>query len=523
MYATVPITCLTLLILAIERLTVYLNCRTSWTKIFTSLCASQSILLVFWAICTGTLTIFVYLKIRVTENIQQLSGKILPKRFNFAFDRMLSSNQCSIDGQLLPPFKVLFIVLFIILIVLIIKSIVVSTMYTFIKPSCCKPKKGKKKTINHNMTLIYIIILLLNLILSFPFYFISTIDSVSQLFGGDKPYPTKLKISFILRLSSIIFQCLVFYILESNSWNLLSKILDRATCQKFPILKQDPILTNKLISTQQSHTSYKSKKRTKTDDIEVISDVDENNNHTGLSDDEQSSDTDDEVFLDERKKESLQVKKKKIPEKILTDEDDSDSDIESKAKLQPKSPNRKQEITSKSLQKKDEIEDEEVKESSKRITSKHNKTYGVTKPTSTVKSPSHRIATTDRKTAKPSTAQDRTNYNPVLSSSSSDEIPAVDLTSDDENKPPVAKPTNQSSSNKRKHTSTVSPNEHRSPSHRHQSARTKVSRPIRTISSTHNHTEIRNHRRRSPRQNSNHREKPKQSHSSKILENSVEV
>jgi hypothetical protein len=588
MYATIPIMYCALLILSIERVTQYFNCTKSWAGRLPKIWVSQGILILIWIIWIVAIAIPVSIKKEFFGYAKDLRDKIIPTRFN-----LFSSRQCSIDGQLLPVFKILFLILFIILIILIIKSIVVSTMYTFFLPSCSGKNKKDKKPTDHNMTLIFIMILLLNLFLSSPFYFISAATSITRFFGGDKSFPMKLKISFILRISSIIFQCLIFLTLETNSWTLLCQLLGRATCGKFPGSKVNPALTNRRTPTKQSGTSKKLGNSRESDNTEEMSDAGENNGNTESSVNDQSDDdgfpdktknkpanakkskttekkitthedesdddvfpedtknkptnskkskttekkitthedeSDDDVFLDETKTKPANAKKSRITEKEVTTHED-DSDNEMKAMPKSKSSTRKKDITKKSSQKRDEIEEET--QPIKKTTSKYNNTNGISKQTSNEKSRSHRTssAITDQKTSKSNTSHNHIKYNPILPDPSTDDISNASVSSDDEIKPSATKPkiqsTTHSSSNKQKHTPTVLSNvhhrSHHSHHHRHRTSRSQDSRPIRTRSNNHNHIETTKHRTKSPRNINDHTEKPKQDRLSKILANSIEV
>jgi hypothetical protein len=338
----------------------------------------------------------------------------------------------------------------------------------------------------------------------------------------------KLKISFILRISSIILQCLIFYTLETKSWSLLSKLLNHATCNKFSALKDDPVATNKLTPIKEPRKSKRSKHN------KVISDANKNNSGTEPSDDDE---TDDEVFIDETrnkptstkkpKNKPTSIKKSKTIEEIMTDESDSDDDT--KAIQEQKLSAQKTDITSKLSKKRDETEEE--KRPIKRTTSNPNKTNGISKQTSNEKATSQRIssAMTDKKISKSKTNQTHVQYDPIKSDSSTGDISNASVNSDDEIKPtttkPKIQPTIHSSPTRKKRTQTVTPSQHHVHYRRHRITRPHVSRPIGTTSNSHNHRDTTKMRTKSPRNNNNdnHTEKPKQDRLSLILANSVEV
>ena len=331
MYATVPIMYVVLFILSLERLAKVCKCMGSCTKIFTNLCVTQVILIFIWSIGISIVAVFIYFKKRITKSVKDIPGKIIPKSFNFDFDNMFSSKQCSIDGQILPPFKILFLILFLILLILIIKSVAVTSMYSSIIPTCFGKNKNKKKSTDSTITLVFIIILLLNLVFSFPYYAISASTSIMRFIRSDQSFPMKLKITFILRLISIIFQSMVFLTLETNSWNILSKLLGYITCGKFDVLKvKRPPTKSKTLSTKSSRTSDNPKQngkklKPKIDDESIDNDL-------SLSDQ-----TDDDVFLDEKKTKSKNTKKPKVTKKSTTDDDDDDVVVIDEKKTESKS------------------------------------------------------------------------------------------------------------------------------------------------------------------------------------------
>ena len=232
MYATVPVMYLVLIILFFERIVTYCGINASMAGRLNSAVFIQILIGIIWIVAIVLISIFIYFKNKAKNSIRSLPGKVLPEKFKFPWQEILLPDQCSIDGQLLPMFKILFLVLLIVIIVLFLKSMVFSIVYAVVPKMFSKQKNSNNKNDDNHMTLIFIIIIFFNLTLSFPFYFISTANSIVDTFRGDQSFTMKLKISFILRLVSIILQCFIFYILENGCWNILQKVMDFILCQK---------------------------------------------------------------------------------------------------------------------------------------------------------------------------------------------------------------------------------------------------------------------------------------------------
>ena len=242
MYITIPVMHFALLILSIERLSKQINSTATWTRIFTKSYVIQVILVFTWIIfIAGSVTV-VLIKSQTFKFIGNAVKNIAPSAIRNFVDKVTSTSyQCSIDGRLSPVFKILFIILFIILIVLIIKSMIIAIFYHFATLSCLRKKTASNKHDDQHMTLLFIIFLLLNLCLSFPFYFVSMAYTVKQLISENDRYGTSLKICFLLRITSVLLQCLIFSTFDDKSWSLLSRLLYHGTCKRFSPLKHQSV------------------------------------------------------------------------------------------------------------------------------------------------------------------------------------------------------------------------------------------------------------------------------------------
>ena len=497
MYITIPVMHFALLFLSIERITKLCKSTMALAKIFTQAYVIQAILFLIWLICIAIITTIMLVKKQLSfRSIVGKAKDIAPPIFHDIGKKVLSPYQCSIDGRLSSLFKILFIILFIILIVLIVKSIIVSIFYNFFTPKCCTSKGKKTKSTDHHITLLYIIFVLLNLFFSYPFYFISMAHSILTSFISTKDtFTMKLKISFTLRLASIILQCLAFSIFENNSWSLLSGLLYRGTCKKISALNNGIVYTKKPTKPKPH----------------IYADSDDNED---VAADKTEDEDSDEVFTAK----PVNTKKSERKVEITTDQDDSDDETQELQKK--KTTTKKKDVTDNQRQKRDE------NVPTKKATSKHSNSNSISKQIPNGKSISQRIssAPTNLKTSKSNADQNRTKHQSVQLSSSSDEISNASVDSDDEVKPSTNVKTKQpaatvSTVNEQKRTTTVLPNEHRSHHHQHRTKRSQVSRPRTTTSSHHHHIKTRKKRRNT----NNYSEKSKQDRLSKILDNSDEV
>ena len=526
MYATVPTMYVVLLLLSFERVTNH--CKKSANKIFGNPGIIQPIILSVWCISIIAVSLFVYVKTKVKEWIP---GKRILQKFT-GFGWITPAGQCSIDGQLLPAFKILFLVLFVVLIILIIKALAYTVIYSFFTPSFCEAKdKSKKKKTDHR-TLIFILILLLNLCFSFPFYGISTFNSISDAIKGDKPFPTMLKISFILRLISIILQCFVFIALESSSWPILDKLIQLLQCKKHAA------------RTRTNNRKEKPHKYTELREIKPKSGSTPIKSNTPDTDDDTSDEEgSDDVFADEPPSKALNTKKPEKKKSSSTDTDDSDEDMIPPPKKQTSVTN-KNEITKKPSQSKDKT----ANGSLRTPTSKDSQTNGISKPTTNGKLPTQQTssaavdkksskpttngklptqqkssAAADKKSSKPTTNGNHIRHDSTSSDSSTDTASSASVNSDDGVKPTVAEPKVQtlirSQSEKPSRPALVPSQDHQRP----RRARPKVSYPIRPTFYPTYRSRTPVNRRKSPKTVHTHVEQPKQDRLSKILADSIEV
>ncbi|CAF0845660.1 unnamed protein product [Adineta ricciae] len=241
MYVTVPVVYFALLFLSLERITKLCDKAAAWMKIFTNACMAQAILCGIWAIFSIVIFIVVYLKKKVSaKSISEKIDGIGPQILSDISKKFIKPYRCNIDGRLSPVFKIIFIISFTILIVLIVKSIIVSIFYKFFTPTCCIGKRKKVTSNTRHITVLYVIFLLLNLFLSFPYYFVSMSYGILKYFTTRKDtFTMQLKICFLLRLSSIILQCMAFLFVERDSWDRLRRLLFNCTCKKISALNYD--------------------------------------------------------------------------------------------------------------------------------------------------------------------------------------------------------------------------------------------------------------------------------------------
>ena len=159
-------------------------------------------------------------------------------------------SQCSIDGRLSSIFKIILLILFVLLVVLLVKSIIFSMGYSLCIPKCCRSKKKKKKSaVRHErrVTLLAIIFLLVNVLFSFPYYFASIFSTLLTHFDSTRAtFTLTLKICFLLRLMTIIVECLTFSVLDQNSWSLIIRVGHSMSFRK------SAAVTRKIRSTEKS-------------------------------------------------------------------------------------------------------------------------------------------------------------------------------------------------------------------------------------------------------------------------------
>jgi hypothetical protein len=328
---------------------------------------------------------------------------------------------------------------------------------------------------------------------------------------GDKAFPTSLKISFVLRLTSIILQCFVFLTLESSSWPLVDKLIQLLQCKKHARFtrsitheeEKHQYTELRKIKSKPVPTSKKSKTR--------VSDDDDDDN----SDEEGS----DDVFEPNPPSKSLNKKQSEIKKISSTDSDDSDE--ETTPPIKKTSITNKNEVTKKPSQSKDKT----VNGSLKKPTSKDSQTNGISKPTTNGKVTSQQAssATTNKKPSKPYTNGNHIKHDSSSSDSSIGAVSIASVDSDDGVKPTVVEPKvqtlNRSQSEKQDRPAMIPSQDHQRP----RRTRTIAYRPIRSMPRYHTRSRTPVNRRKSPRTVHTHIEEPKHDRLSKILAISIEV
>jgi len=260
MYATVPIMCFSLLILSLERLLNRFRSTSVTNRCLTNSLFIQILLITIWIVSITIISFIVSWKNKLKNPLK----------------RIFSMNyQCSIDGQLVPYFKILFLILFIVLIVLIIKSMVVTFVSSIFTPSCFQKNEDKKKKSSKgsHMSLIFVIFLFLNLFISSPFYIVSTGSSISKLFQKQQEFSMNLKVTFVLRLLSIIFQCWIFCIFDNDIWLLLDRCISLITTKKMNSTDKVPNRRHRSYSTENGIELRSFTKKHEEDDDDLSDEV----------------------------------------------------------------------------------------------------------------------------------------------------------------------------------------------------------------------------------------------------------
>jgi hypothetical protein len=526
MYITVPVMHLALLFLAFERITKYCRAAGAWTKIFRTAWITQLIFAFIWLILIAVILTIMFIKNEFsTMSVIKKAKSFIPASVIGGIDSFIPPYRCTIDGRLSPIFKVLFIILFVVLLALIIKSMAISIFYKFSSSNCCgrNERKDNAEQANRHITLLFIIFLLLNLFLSFPFYIVSMGDSIIRHFVSIKDtFTMRLKICFILRLSSIILQCLIFYTFESKSWHFLRISIYKMTCKKFSILNDDDVQEKKpaadkpLRKIKRTRTATREKPVTRTPSRKTNPVINQTSPEDTATDDDRKA----TINKQSRKANGLNnhIKLQTIPKIVNKDIGenrdsesvstvDSDDDVfpqesrktvkgvsdqdaridEASSKPKPKLSIPKKDSTDNPRQKKDETEEQKVL--LRRPISKNSNTNGLSKEIPNGKPISQRISstTTNPKTSKSNTEQNHTKHLSNQSSSGSDL--SVDNSDDD-----------------------IKPIDHSSHHRRHRTNPSHVSEPI-TITSN----------KQVQRNTDNHTKKPKQDRLSKMIQESNDV
>ena len=231
MYVTIPILHVALFLLSIERAVSYSGSGTILSKLVARSCVTQTILWFLWALSIVVTIAWLTFKNHFTRILfENQFASVL----RLAVDEIVNqlgrrSYRCSIDGRLPAGFKIVLSILFILLVVVIVKALIISTGVQCLIPSCCQRKKANRNQHRSRATLSLIAILLLNVFFSLPFYAASIFTSVFSKFDWSKATFSKiLRILFLLRLLSIVFQCLVFYLLDEEPCPLVTKCINCA-------------------------------------------------------------------------------------------------------------------------------------------------------------------------------------------------------------------------------------------------------------------------------------------------------
>lgn len=440
MYVTIPVMHFALLCLSMERLSKRINSPWAWTCIFKKSYIIQIILVASWILLIALTATILLMKQYMWSYSTNLIRDKAPSIFSDVVNKVVSrSYQCSIDGRLSTVFKILFIILFVVLVVLIIKGIATSVLYTCFTPKCIVSKKKPRTSPNERfITLLFVIFLALNICFSFPFYFASMATTFEQLVTRKNTYSTSLKVCFVLRILSIIFQCLTFNTLENDTWILLSKLLFLSTCKKIHALNPDDSSISTVstpVSDREPQKPLKVRQEDKyrdlpSSDSESDSDSDENGPNLGSDDDSLS----DDVFGDEPKHESPVTKKSKTK----TDR----NGVENKTELAEKNNafTRQNTTTEKSHERRHRIEPEKI--ASQKPTLDKTNTTDKTQKLDKIKPTSEPISiTTDKtKTSKPNPDHSKVHHRSRRISSSTSSSSAsqsdVGISSDDEIKQP---------------------------------------------------------------------------------------
>ena len=227
-YVTIPMMYVALFLLSIERAVSYTGSNTIVSKIVGQSCVTQTILCFLWTLSIVVIIAWATFKGYFTRMLfeDQLTSVLTP-----AVDKIVNqldrrSYLCSIDGRLPAGFKILLSIVFILLIAVIVKPLIISLGVQCFKSSFCQSTQAKRTQHRSRATLSFIAILLLNIVFTFPFYVTSVFTSVFSQFGSTRATFSKtLRLTFLLRLVSIVLQCLVFYLLDKEPCPLIMKCI----------------------------------------------------------------------------------------------------------------------------------------------------------------------------------------------------------------------------------------------------------------------------------------------------------
>ena len=224
MYFTIPLMHFALIFLSIQRLTEHFRADATWVKMCSNAIIIQIILIAFWLIFSAamfSLLVFKrnHLQLLLTTSVSGISPDLV-EGVSTVFG--LKADQCSIDGRPSPIFKILLFILFAALLVVLAKALVTSIMFgtfnSILRARTNRNNGDDEDRPKYRPTLAFILIVLCNLIFSYPFYIISIVSVIFTNIEATKTtFTTTLKVSFLARIVSILLQALVILHVEKNS------------------------------------------------------------------------------------------------------------------------------------------------------------------------------------------------------------------------------------------------------------------------------------------------------------------
>ena len=214
---TIPMMYLCLLLLFMERIDEHLGRKTIMATILSNPYATHIVLVCIWSIIIAIA--FAY------SLIQSRIGFVFNQRGYQQTDRSISSEissimnisktECHIDGRLSPALKIMLIVVLIFLVIQGVPSIISCVSSAVFRTVCCLSRTSESDNFHWKTSFIFVSIILLNIFCSFPFYFVSSFTLITTLFQfNNETFQNTLRITFVLRIISIIVQCLVIIIVD---------------------------------------------------------------------------------------------------------------------------------------------------------------------------------------------------------------------------------------------------------------------------------------------------------------------
>ena len=171
---------------------------------------------------------------------------------------------CSVDGRLSPVIKIILMILLVLMIVLLIKSLIIGFCNDILKEKiCCKESSSQNETQKSNSlsTATFILIILCNTLLTYPFYIFAMGSFIFTNIESTKVVFTKtMKMSFLIRISSILLQSLVILLIEGKCrtefrhWNQNRKMkrtgkTTEKGAQTDPLISQPSVSTDEALRT----------------------------------------------------------------------------------------------------------------------------------------------------------------------------------------------------------------------------------------------------------------------------------